>query len=120
MATQDDIHRLDHRIDQERSEFNHDIQGIRTACLDKHNAISLDIKNIQVTLARIEERQVQAYGELGAGTTLFADHAKRLNAIEKQLSNWKGWFAGLTAAASIGAGLVTAVVKIVWIGLSKL
>jgi len=101
MATQDDIRRLDERINKERSEFNKDIQSIRTDCTIKHTEISNKLTAILVKMGQIEERQKQAYGELGKGDTLFTRYEERIRAIENRLSTWKGWSVGISMGASM-------------------
>ncbi len=115
MATAEDIKRLDDRIDKERTEFNIEIQGIRAACADRHSIISENVTEIKVTLARIEERQITAYGQLNEGDSIFSRHDERLREIEDQLSNWKGYFRGMaviaTAVSTVLAIILPMVIK---------
>jgi len=90
MSAEEDIKRLDGRID-----------NAQNRCDTTHGDLNKILMEIKTGQARIEERIINAFGELKEGDNAFTVLNERVAKVEAQLNKWKGALLIIVPAATV-------------------
>ena len=92
-------------------EVKGDIREIKRDCLGKHEKLNEILGSNSTYLTRIDERTKNILDRLEDGVAKFESHENRIIELEKRQSNWKGFVAGVSIAASVVVTILSLLFK---------